>query len=214
MDGNQSRLLEALRSHKPSDSTERSHQEVIARQVAATPLWWKRTTLPGHVTASGFVLSPDLNQILLHHHRKLDRWLQMGGHDEGDASPWITADREVREESGLQNPRMALGGCFLDLDVHEIPENRKEPGHLHLDCRFLYVADPASPISLALEESKELKWFPLREGIEKMNEVGARRILGKLMRLQNRDYSDYPGLLEWRPASEPELPESRVSERE
>ena len=55
---------------------------------------------------------------------------------------------------------------------------------------------------------------PLREGIEKMNEVGARRILGKLMRLQNRDYSDYPGLLEWRPASEPELPESRVSERE
>ena len=109
MDGNQSRLLEALRSHKPSDSTERSHQEVIARQVAATPLWWKRTTLPGHVTASGFVLSPDLNQILLHHHRKLDRWLQMGGHDEGDASPWITADREVREESGLQNLEWHLG---------------------------------------------------------------------------------------------------------
>ena len=201
MNSKQAALVEALERHVPSDALESRHREVILTQVRATELWWKRTTLPGHVTASGFVVSPDLNFILLHHHRKLDRWLQMGGHDEGDASPWLTADREVREESGLSNPQKALENRFLDVDVHEIPESSKEPAHLHLDCRFLYVAEPEEQLILAPSESKDIRWFPIHEGIEKMNEKGARRILAKVERLRIGNYSDFPGLQQWRPLS-------------
>ena len=117
----QKALMTALEAFTPWDETEARHREVILAQVRATPLWWHRDTLPGHVTASGFVTDPTLSFLLLHHHRKLDRWLQLGGHDEGEKNPMTAVLREVREESGLQEFRFFGEGQIFDLDVHEIP---------------------------------------------------------------------------------------------
>ncbi len=74
-------------------------------------------------------------RVLLHHHRRLDAWLQMGGHDEGESDPRATARREGAEESGLSD-LVLLSPAILDVDVHPIPAGKGEPPHLHHDVRY------------------------------------------------------------------------------
>ncbi len=94
---------------------------------------------PGHFTASGFVVSPDGSSLLLVHHRRLDRWLQPGGHiDPGDDSPIAAAAREVAEETGVTVEPILPD--LIDLDVHPIPPRAPEPAHEHFDLRFAFRA--------------------------------------------------------------------------
>ncbi len=124
---------------------------------------FERTCLPGHVTASAWILSPDEQACLLTHHRKLERWLQLGGHADGDPDPLAVALREAQEESGMaQFDVLSLdeGGVPipLDVDVHLIPARGDEPAHEHHDVRFLLRAHPDQPL-VTSEESIDLQWF-------------------------------------------------------
>ena len=122
-------------------------------------LW--RTCVPGHLTASAWVLSPDGGSALLLHHKKLGRWLQPGGHVDGEPRLDLAALREAREESGLQQlefvPLSADGPMPLDLDVHPIPARGAEPAHEHFDVRFLLRAAPGQSLVLS-DESHALRW--------------------------------------------------------
>jgi len=115
-----------------------------------------RTCLEGHLTGSAWILSPDRRQVLLTHHRKLDKWLQLGGHADGDGDLLAVAVREAREESGLTGLRVIESSVF-DVDRHWIPERGREPGHWHHDLRFLLEANPAEPLTVT-HESKDLAW--------------------------------------------------------
>ena len=135
---------------------------------------------PGHFTASGCVLSPCGAQVLLVHHARLDRWLQPGGHVEADdAGLAAAARREVLEECGLAPDALAdVGDVPVDLDVHAIPARRDEPGHLHFDVRFGFVADPAAPLQRSAE-SHAVRWFAVA-AIDALGvDAGARRMIAR-----------------------------------
>ncbi|WP_411839879.1 NUDIX hydrolase [Paracoccus sp. ME4] len=112
-----------------------------------------------HITASGFVVSPDRRRVLLMHHAKLDRWLQPGGHCDGSANTLEVARRELREETGLSQARLVTR-AIVDIDRHLIPARRDEPAHHHVDLRYLFEADPALPISRN-QESRALAWVEI-----------------------------------------------------
>jgi 8-oxo-dGTP pyrophosphatase MutT (NUDIX family) len=112
---------------------------------------------PGHFTASGFVVSPDGSALLLIHHRRLDRWLQPGGHiDPEDVSPIAAAAREVLEETGITTE--PIRPDLIDLDIHPIPPRAPEPAHEHFDLRFAFRALDADVI--ADEEVYNAVWVP------------------------------------------------------
>lgn len=115
-----------------------------------------RSCVPGHLTGSAWILSPDRTRTLLTHHHKLDKWLQLGGHADGDPDLLAVALREAREESGLARVR-AVSPEIFDLDRHWIPARKTDPGHYHYDLRFLIEADPADPLVIS-NESKDLAW--------------------------------------------------------
>jgi 8-oxo-dGTP pyrophosphatase MutT (NUDIX family) len=113
---------------------------------------------PGHFTASAFVLAPEKDELVLIHHKKLQLWLQPGGHLEaGDRNVVEAALREVEEETGLRN-LVVLDPCF-DLDIHEIPALGGKPAHLHFDVRVLLHSPTLSVVSG--EGTLAAKWFPL-----------------------------------------------------
>jgi 8-oxo-dGTP pyrophosphatase MutT (NUDIX family) len=176
-------LLEELRRYQPADDTEeRHHRTLMGHLVHAKAPLSRSKFAPGHVTASLFIVDPRTGRILLHHHRRLDRWLQMGGHLEAGEAPAAAALREGREESGLGDLELLAPEIF-DVDVHLIPASDGDPDHFHYDVR--YVARTGSPEAIALDaaESRELAWVDLDRAVELMNEEASTRAIGKIRAL-------------------------------
>jgi 8-oxo-dGTP pyrophosphatase MutT (NUDIX family) len=176
-------LMEALRTHVPADATEERHLRAIQGHLvhAKSPLSPHKYS-PGHVTASLYIVHPATRRILLHRHRGLDRWLQMGGHLEPNESPAAAALREGREESGLADLELLCAG-ILDVDVHGIPADDERPAHFHFDVR--YAARTATPDAIARNaaESLDLAWMDLERARDAMGDAGSTRALGKIAAL-------------------------------
>ena len=154
------RLLQRLlKAHSAVDDDERHALERMKRFVEAEPDCFERSFEPGHVTGSAWIVSPSRRGVLLTHHRKLDLWLQLGGHCDGDPDVRAVSLREAHEESGLDELRVVDEAVF-DVDVHEIPVRPGEPAHFHYDVRFLLEADPEAPLVVSAE-SRALAWVEL-----------------------------------------------------
>ena len=151
-------VLELLRRHAALslDPHEAAMTSDTIRFVEAHEDCLLRSCLPGHLTGSAWIVSPDRTRTLLTHHHKLDKWLQLGGHADGDADLLAVALREAREESGLTRLRVVSAEVF-DCDRHLIPARKTEPEHYHYDLRFMIEADPAEPLVIS-NESKDLAW--------------------------------------------------------
>lgn len=122
--------------------------------------------VPGHITTSAWIVSRESGKTLFTHHRKLDRWLQLGGHADGETDVLASAIREAEEESGLKGfaALPIVGGpTILDVDVHVIPERGAEPAHEHHDVRFLLAVSEEQPILHQQQESHAVRWFSQEE---------------------------------------------------
>ncbi len=139
----------------------------------------ERTCVPGHLTGSAWVVSPDRTQTLLTHHLKLEKWLQLGGHADGDADLPAVARREALEESGLTGVRAVRAEIF-DLDRHWIPPRKTDPGHYHYDLRFVFEADPRAPLVIS-SESKDLAWLELGRVVALNPEESMARMVRKTL---------------------------------
>jgi len=171
-------LLRELRGYEPHDALEEQHCRAMLDLLAGDVDPFSRETFaPGHITAGCFIVSG--GQLLLHHHRRLDRWLQMGGHVDGDESALDAALREAREESGLGDLALVVDEIF-DVDVHFIPAGKGEPDHRHFDVR--YLARTTSPDSIAFDpnESNDLAWVPLDRAAGLTNEEASTRAIRKI----------------------------------
>jgi len=150
-DAEVARLIVDVRDHQPRDDREQQSRMVILDQLVVLPYPFDRHAALTHVTASAVVVGR--RGVLLHRHRRLQRWLQPGGHLEPGESPMEGARRESEEETGLALDHPTGGPVLLHLDVHEAAD-----AHMHLDIRFLLLGpdeDPAPPP----DESQEVAWF-------------------------------------------------------
>jgi 8-oxo-dGTP pyrophosphatase MutT (NUDIX family) len=138
-----------------------------------------RTCAPGHLTGSAWIVDATRTRTLLTHHRKLDKWLQLGGHADGDPDLPAVALREAREESGLTRLRLLAAEIF-DVDRHWIPARGGESAHFHYDLRFAIEADPDEPLVIT-NESKELAWFDLTRVAALNPEESMARMVRKTM---------------------------------
>ncbi len=174
-------LLSALVALSPLDPAEARDRSRILAFVGRHPDPFDRRIAEGHLTGSAITVSADGGRVLLLHHRKLDRWLQPGGHAEpGEASGEQVALREAAEETGIAglalHPRAPRP---LDVDVHEIPARGGEPAHQHLDLRYLVVAPAGAVVVPALAELHAIRWVPWDALSLLRPDRGLRRALGK-----------------------------------
>ena len=149
-------LLELIAKHQAFDENELEMTKKTIEFVNDNPDCFKRELLEGHITASSWIIDLRTGQSLLTHHNKLNKWLQLGGHCDGDSDVLAVALKEAQEESGLKNFK-PIANWIFDIDVHTIPEHKGVPEHLHYDIRFLFEADSEEKLVVS-SESKALKW--------------------------------------------------------
>jgi 8-oxo-dGTP pyrophosphatase MutT (NUDIX family) len=164
------------------DFAEETMRLELIKFVQGNKEFFQRSLSIGHVTGSVFAVNPSFKFALLIHHMKLNRWLQFGGHSDGDSNTMHVALREASEESGLKSIRLYTSDIF-DIDVHPIPERGNEPEHKHYDVRLLHIADPREPFAIS-NESKELRWVKISD-VAQLNPTDAmRRMVEKTKRLE------------------------------
>jgi 8-oxo-dGTP pyrophosphatase MutT (NUDIX family) len=156
-----------------------AQQEELRRRVIdfldLHPDCLHRTCRPGHLTGSAVVVDPARGRALLIHHAKLNRWLQPGGHADGEGNLALVARKEAVEETGLTGLRLVTPA--IDLDRHAIPARPGEPAHDHLDLRFLILAGP-STLALPNDETLGARWVEPGDPVVTAS--------GELARLVNR----------------------------
>ncbi|WP_309053515.1 NUDIX hydrolase [Streptomyces sp.] len=153
-------------------------RQVYLDHLAAHPDGMYKPCGAGHLTSSALVIDPSRGRVLLTLHRKLNMWLQMGGHcEEGDRTVAEAALREATEESGITDLTLLPGGP-VRLDRHPIPA----PCHWHLDVQYAALA-PAGAEAAISDESLDLRWFAYDEVAGVADTSVVRLLEGTLARL-------------------------------
>lgn len=126
--------------------------------LSSASLPFDREHAEGHFTGSAWLVDASGTRVLLTHHRKLGRWLQLGGHADGDSDLTAVALREASEESGLSG--LTVEQDIFDVDRHWIPERPNEPGHWHYDVRYVVRAGVHDMFAVS-DESLDLAWISI-----------------------------------------------------
>jgi hypothetical protein len=199
-------LLNILRQYenkvlKLYDNQYSEQIEIIHKFVdfmKSSPNCFLRSNLYGHITGSAFVVNKSFSKVLFTYHAKLCRWLQLGGHADGESIIQNVALKEACEESGIHDFEfiniLDFSSSFLgtdyhnilpfDLDIHVIPARKNEPEHYHFDVRFILCA--AHENFQISSESLDLKWIDLNDVCQYTSEESTLRQVYKFKYLQSK----------------------------
>lgn len=184
-------LLSELKAYVPYNQQEQQDRALLVAWLQAAQsddalaahLWGRGN--PAHLTASAWVVSPDRSVVLMAYHNLYDSWAWLGGHADGQRDLRAVALREVREESGLAQARLAspdiLSVEVLTVDGHE-KRGAYVSSHLHLNVTFLVEADPGEPLRAKPDENRAVAWMAPEEALARSTEPWfVERIYSKLM---------------------------------
>lgn len=155
-------MYDMIERYIPLYQEEIDYKRYMLDFISNNPDCLLRSCTTGHFTSSSLLLNTDMTRICLMHHAKLKKWLQLGGHCDGDSDLLNVAIKEAQEESGITDISPVQTDIF-DIDVHLIPENPKDKSHYHLDVRFLLRANNDKLIKN--HESSDLMWVDINDNI-------------------------------------------------
>jgi 8-oxo-dGTP pyrophosphatase MutT (NUDIX family) len=170
------RVIELLAGYRPRHPAQAQTIARVEAFVKGEPRCFERDCWTGHVTGSAWLVDASGAHVLLTHHRKLNRWLQLGGHSDGDDDPLRVACREAEEESGLTVT--PVSDDLFDVDIHLIPARGTDPAHHHFDLRFVLRAGSDERFAVS-GESHALSWVKVDELARFTNEISMLRMAEK-----------------------------------
>ena len=170
-------IADLLAAYALTHPSEQAMAERYVHFVQTHVNCFDRSLLTGHVTGSAWLVNTHQTHVLLTHHRKLNMWLQLGGHADGNPDIVSVARREAQEESGIQNIAL-VNPQIMSLDIHEIPKREQEPAHYHYDVTFAFKTINSDEFNVS-EESHALEWIEISKLHERTTEDSMVRMAEK-----------------------------------
>jgi 8-oxo-dGTP pyrophosphatase MutT (NUDIX family) len=144
---------------EPCDDTERAHQADVLAWLASTPDVYRRVrpaTPPRHLVSYAVLADPRDGSVFLVDHRLAGRWLPPGGHVEPFEEPAVTAEREAREELGIEADFSVAGRrpVFVTVTRTTGPDS-----HTDVSLWYLLAGRPGMPVVLDPREFAGGRWW-------------------------------------------------------
>lgn len=161
-------LNEVLQKYLELFPQDKPKLKLLEDQLKAGEDLVSRNNFTGHITGSPIIFSPDYEKLLLIFHPTIKKWMQPGGHwDEGEEAPWLTAEREGIEETGVCLERMlALPDKRIPIQIFQayVPNrpDKNEPEHYHHDWRYAFLA-ASEELKIEDEVIKEARWTAIKD---------------------------------------------------
>lgn len=118
-----------------------------------------------HFCATACVVNKKDNTVLFIHHKKLNKWLFVGGHIELNEDPETAVCREVKEETNLDIT--LLGERYPREEDYIRPfalqRNVVKDNHIHMDIFYIALANNPEKIRSKEDEVLNYKWFTKEE---------------------------------------------------
>jgi len=156
------KLIRQLEAYVSYNDLERKHRDHILQFLTEHDNNFRRSNLHGHITGSAWLINENGTKVLLNHHKKLNMWMNFGGHADGDTDILAVAIKEAQEESGFKEV-FPYDGTIFDVDAHVIPARsvKNEPEHFHYDIRYLLCTTEHEYV--ISNESLDLRWVNVAE---------------------------------------------------
>ena len=167
-------LIDQIGAYTPFNDQEAADKPKLLSLLQSSKDIFTRDNTTAHMTASGWVVSPDRKSVLMIYHNIYHSWSWMGGHADGETDLLQVARREIREESGIRDLKLLTPDIYsleiLTVDGH-IKRGQYVSSHLHLNVTYLFEADPAEPLRIKPDENSGVAWIPIPELPNKVTEA-------------------------------------------
>lgn len=170
-------LYDALLAYRPFNEQEEQDREMMLRCLKEEKKIWTRENPLVHMTASGWIVNPARDRVVMAYHNVYRSWAWLGGHADGETDLLQVAVREALEESGLANVRPVTEAIFsieaLTVDGH-VKRGRYVSSHIHLNVTYLLEADESEQLCIKPDENSGVRWFQLDEAVRASSEAWMR----------------------------------------
>ena len=171
-------LQEELKHYLSKNPSEKVNVDKMLKFLQEGENCFNRSNVDCHFTGSAWIVDNTHQWILMTHHKKLNKWLQLGGHADENENLLEVAYNEPVEESGLDGFSVVSDKIF-DLDIHRIPQYKDIPPHYHYDIRYIFTSKMNQDIVVVSEESKDVAWISKDDVLNKNDEQSIKRMLIK-----------------------------------
>lgn len=177
-------LYDKIAAYVPCNAQEAADRALMLAQLGRYDDLLFRSNPVMHFTASGWVVDPARERVLMVYHNIYQSWSWTGGHADGDENLLSVAMREVREETGIDHLRPISSEIFsleiLGVKAH-VRRTEYVNTHLHLNLTYLFEADPAEPLRVKHDENSAVAWLPVSEVLDRCSEPEMCPVYRKLM---------------------------------